>query len=222
MSALIRFRGEDLGYQGRTVLAGLELTVTAGQRIALLGRSGAGKSTLITAIYRRLVSAGTAVALVPQDHALVPQLSVFHNIYMGRLERHGALYNLVNLARPMRSEVAQVRPVAATLGLEPELFRPVERLSGGQRQRVAVGRALHRGGTVLLADEPVSAVDEAQGRTLVDVMRAHFTTLVLAVHAVELATEFADRILGLRGGRVVVDTLASRITRADLDAIYAT
>ena len=218
---LAAFADERLGYGDRTVFERFSLTVRVGERIALLGRSGAGKSTLIAALYRRLSEAGARVALVPQDHALVPQLSVFHNIYMGRLDRHGAFYNAVNLVRPFRREREAVAPLAEELGLGPDLFRPVERLSGGQRQRTAVGRALFRGGDVLLADEPVSAVDEAQARRILAAMAGRFATLVLSLHAVDLARESCDRIVGLRAGAVVIDAPAAAVTRAELDGLYA-
>jgi phosphonate transport system ATP-binding protein len=218
---LAAFADERLGYGERVVFENLSLAVRAGERIALLGRSGSGKSTLISALYRRLADAGARVALVPQDHALVPQLSVFHNIYMGRLDRHGALYNALNLIRPFRRERAAVAPLAEELGLAPELMRPVERLSGGQRQRTAVGRAFFRGGDILLADEPVSAVDETQARRILESMAARFATLVLSLHAVDLALESADRIIGLKAGRVVVDASAKALTRGDLDGLYA-
>lgn len=218
---LAAFEGERLAYGARTVFENLTLAVRQGERIALLGRSGAGKSTLISALYRRLADPGARVALVPQDHALVPQLSVFHNIYMGRLDRHGAAYNALNLVRPFRREREAVAPFAEELGLAPELMRPVERLSGGQRQRTAVGRAFFRGGDILLADEPVSAVDETQARRILDSMAARFSTLVLSLHAVDLALETADRIIGLRAGTVVVDAPTKALTRADLDGLYA-
>lgn len=218
---LAAFEDERLGYGARTVFARLSLTIREGERIALLGRSGAGKSTLISALYRRLAETGAAVALVPQDHALVPQLSVFHNIYMGRLDRHGALYNAANLVRPFRREREAVRPLADALGLASELERPVERLSGGQRQRTAVGRALFRGGEILLADEPVSAVDESQARAILSAMASRFSTLVLSLHAVDLALESCGRIVGLRAGEVVIDAPAQAVSRRELDGLYA-
>lgn len=218
---LAAFAGERLGYGERAVFEQLTLAVRQGERIALLGRSGSGKSTLISALYRRLSEAGRRVALVPQDHALVPQLSVFHNIYMGRLDRHGAVYNALNLLRPFRREREAVAPFAEELGLAPELFRPVERLSGGQRQRTAVGRAFFRGGDILLADEPVSAVDETQARRILQGMTERFPTLVLSLHAVDLALETADRIIGLKAGRVVVDAPAGALTQGELDGLYA-
>lgn len=216
---LAAFEDERIGYGARTVFPRLSLQVREGERIALLGRSGAGKSTLISALYARL--AGGPVAIVPQDHALVPQLSVFHNIYMGRLDRHGALYNAANLVRPFRRELEAVRPLAGELGLAAELDRPVERLSGGQRQRTAVGRAFFRGGDILLADEPVSAVDESQARAILASMAARFSTLILSLHAVDLALESCGRIVGLQAGEVVIDAPARAVSRRELDALYA-
>ena len=91
MAPLIALDGETIGYAGRTVLADLRFSIAAGERIALVGRSGVGKSTLLNTLYDRL--AGRA-ALIPQAASLVPQLSCFHNVYMGRLDRHSTLRNL--------------------------------------------------------------------------------------------------------------------------------
>ena len=85
------------GYNGRPVLFDIDLTVRAGERIAVMGRSGAGKSTLLGLLYAQRPA---DVALVPQASALVKPLSVFHNVYMGRLDRHSTAYNLRNLVWP--------------------------------------------------------------------------------------------------------------------------
>lgn len=218
--SLIDIVDETIGWRERAVLRDVCLTLREGDRIALLGRSGAGKSTLLTHLYRMLVARGEAVALVPQDHALVPALSVFHNIYMGRLDRRGALYNLANLVRPFRREVEAARPIAAALGIEGEMFRTVESLSGGQKQRTAVARALFRGGRVALGDEPVSAVDERQAVAILQTIRAQFGTFVLALHDVALAKSTCDRIIGLSQGRIAFELPAAAVGRRELDALY--
>jgi len=102
--SLVGFSGEALGYGGGAVLSDLRLQLARGERLVLLGRSGAGKTTLLNAVYDRLVADGHRVALAPQDHALVPQLSVLRNVLMGRLDDHGAVYNLTNLIRPRRAD----------------------------------------------------------------------------------------------------------------------
>ena len=205
------------GYNGRAVLSNVSLRIEKGERVALVGRSGAGKSTLLTLLYsqRRRGS-----ALIPQDPGLVKTLSVFHNIFMGRLHRNGAWYNLRNLARPMRGEIEKVEPIVACLGLEDEMFTPAGELSGGQQQRTAVGRALYQQGDVVLGDEPVSAVDGHQARTVLDAIAEAYETVVLAMHDVDLALAYTDRIVGLIGGRVVMDEPSSGLTRGDLDSLY--
>ena len=89
---------ETLGYGRTAVLPEVSFALAPGERVVLLGRSGAGKSTLLNAVHDRL-AVSHRVALVPQDHALVPQLSVLRNVLMGRLDDHGAFYNLSNLLR---------------------------------------------------------------------------------------------------------------------------
>lgn len=207
----------EAGYNGRAVLHGVSLSIKPGERVALVGRSGAGKSTLLTLLYEQRKD---RAALVPQEAALVRTLSVFHNVYAGRLDRHGALYNLANLIRPMRREVSAVRAVTDSLGLSDKLFEPAGELSGGQQQRTAVARALFRGGDALLGDETVSAVDEHQARAVLGAINAAFGTVVLAMHDTTLALEFTDRIIGLDHGRVVMDEPAAGLSPADLVPLY--
>ena len=218
---LAAFQGETLGYGGAAVLRGVTLTLDRGERLVLLGRSGAGKTTLLNALYDRLTGAGLRVALAPQDHALVPQLSVTKNALMGRLDDHGALRNLWTLLRPPDRDRAEVRALLDPLGLSAQADRPVEALSGGQRQRTALARALYRGGEVLIADEPVSAVDETQAVALLEMMRAHFPASVLALHDVELARSFATRLVGIRAGRIVLDAPPGAVSPAAIEALYA-
>lgn len=212
---------ETLGYGAAPVLTGVSFALAPGERVALLGRSGAGKTTLLGALHEALLGAGNRVALVPQEHGLVPQLSVLRNALMGRLDDHGALYNLSNLVHPRAADRAGVGEVLGILGLSEEADRAVEGLSGGQKQRVALARAFWRGGDVLLGDEPVSALDETQGAEILGHIATRFDRVVLALHDVDQALGFATRIVGLRDGRVVVDAAPAEIARAQVEALYA-
>jgi phosphonate transport system ATP-binding protein len=218
---LIRLERETIGWKDHDVLIDVDLTVEEGERIAFLGRSGAGKSTLISHLYRRLITNGEAVALIPQDHALVPPLSVFHNVYMGQLDKRSTLYNLANLVWPKRREVDAIRPILAAIALEGEMHRAVERLSGGQKQRTAIARALYRGGRIILGDEPVSAIDEKQAALVLDAIGTRFSTVLLALHDVDLALAYCDRIVGLRGGRIAIDAPSRELERRTIEALYA-
>jgi len=214
---LLDLRLATAGYNGQSVLHDVSLPVDAGERIALVGRSGAGKSTLLRLIYEHL---DDRAALVPQEHGLVRALSVFHNVYIGRLNRNPVWRNLANLIRPLRDEVEEIRGIVAELELEPELFEPVGALSGGQQQRSAVGRALYQETSVLLGDEPVSAVDEHQSRVILESINAKKSTVILAMHDIGLALDYTDRIVGLRDGRIVMDECASGLTASDLAPLY--
>ena len=214
---LLELVNQDLGYDQVPVLRDVSIAIHPGDRIALVGESGAGKSTLLAAIQDRLRE---QAALVPQNPGLVSSLSVFHNIYMGRLHRHPTWYNLLNLAWPRRKEIASIRPLAARLGLEEKLFEPAGELSGGQQQRVGVCRALHQGGELVLGDEPVSAVDSHQARKVLDALHEEFGTVVLAMHDVKLALSYASRIIGLKQGVIAMDRPCAGLSASDLDFLY--
>ena len=219
---LAHFKGEDLGYSlpgkdKRVILPRLSLTLYEGERIALLGQSGAGKSTLLNELRHRL---DRQAAWCPQHHGLVPQLAVYHNVFMGRLPEHSALANLWNLVRPLRRPWRDVAALCDELGLAGLLRRPVGELSGGQRQRVAIARALYQARPLFLGDEPVASVDPHQALRLLSLIDAHHTTSVVALHQRELALTHFDRVWGLRDGHLMIDAPSHNLTLAELDALY--
>jgi phosphonate transport system ATP-binding protein len=217
VSALVELHDVSVRYDAEHALQNVTLSIAAGERVALVGRSGAGKSTLLRVLHER---GGVDAALVPQDFGLVRTLSVFHNVYMGRLRQHGALYNLANLIKPLKREVAAVVPLLHRLELQEKLFEPAGQLSGGQQQRTAIARAMHQGAGIVMADEPVSSVDEHQSRRVLDALVDGHETAVLAMHDIELALTYANRIIGLQDGRITLDEPSAGMNVQDLDEFY--
>ena len=201
----------------RVILRDVALTIAPGEKVALLGASGAGKSTLLARLRQRYAD---QAAWCPQDGDLVPILSVFHNIYMGRLAQYPAWKNLRNLVWPQAAELAQVGELAATLDMAPHLYTSVDRLSGGQAQRTALGRALYSERPLLLADEPVSSLDEHQAQALLSVALNRHEAALVALHDRSLALLCCTRVIGLRHGQVALDAPASSLTLTDLDRLY--
>ena len=214
---MFHFQQAQLGHGDQVVFSDLTLTIGQGERVALLGPSGAGKSTLLDALRNQQEN---ACAWCPQAGALVPMLSVFHNIYMGALSRNGTLTNLRNLIAPSRHEREQIGALATDLSLHNKLFTSIDQLSGGQAQRAALGRALYTQRPILLADEPVSSLDEHQGLALLTLSLARHDSAVIALHDRALALACSDRIIGLNHGKVVLDAATHSLSLSDLDALY--
>ncbi len=216
---ILRFKltDEDFGYRGDIVLRDISIEISVGERIALVGQSGAGKSTLLSILQVRYAA---DTAFVPQDLGLVPTLSVFHNIYMGALQRNSIARNILNLVWPRPNEIALIRPITERLGLSEKLFEKVGELSGGQQQRTAIGRAIFHGGDACLGDEPVSANDQHQSRVIMDALTTSFETVVLAMHDIDLALEYSTRIIGIKDQSIALDVAVEKVTRAELNALY--
>jgi phosphonate transport system ATP-binding protein len=217
VTPLVDLRKASAGYAGRAVLHDIDLTINAGERVAVMGRSGAGKSTLLNLLYDRLAD---RVALIPQAAALVKTLSVFHNVYMGRLDRHPTWYNLRTLAFPARREVAEITDVLDLVGLSDKLFERAGTLSGGQQQRTSVARALYNGRPIVIGDEPVSALDRVQGAEILGKLCARHDTAILAMHDIPLALAHTDRVVVIEEGRIVLDAPSRAVAPADLVPYY--
>ncbi len=217
MAALITLSRETAGYGGLPVLFDLDLTIAAGERIAVMGRSGAGKSTLLNLLYERLAD---RTALIPQAAALVKTLSVFHNVYMGRLDRHSTWRNLRNLVRPAACDVSAVGEALAQVDLADKLFAPAGALSGGQQQRASVARALFNGRPIVIGDEPVSALDRVQAADILRKICDGHDTAILALHDIPLALAHTDRIVVIDAGRIVLDAATRTLSAADLIPYY--
>ena len=209
MAVAIALDNVTAGYHGIPVLHDITLSIEPGERVAIIGRSGAGKSTLLNTIYRRYPE---HAALIPQASALVANLSVFHNVFMGCLDRHSTLYNLRTLVWPPAVEIAAVKGVLKAVGLEEKLFAKAGELSGGQHQRTSVARALLNGRPILLGDEPVSALDRVQGGDVLRVLSGRHETKIFAMHDIRLALEHCARVILLESGRIILDEPSSALS----------
>jgi phosphonate transport system ATP-binding protein len=217
---MLGLSGISVRYGDRRVLHDVDVTVARGELLAVLGANGSGKSTLLRAAAGLVpAESGTVtvagkprgrldVAMVFQQIHLVRRRSVLDNVCCGALGRLSLRRSLLPALFP-----AELREEAMAcldrVGLADRAHDRAGSLSGGQQQRVAIARALCQRAPVVLADEPVSALDPAAAEQVMALLAelAHAERLaVLAVlHQPPLAARHADRLVGLRDGRVVLD-----------------
>ncbi|MFV8572451.1 ATP-binding cassette domain-containing protein [Marinobacter sp. SBS5] len=211
------FHGLTASFEGQRVIGPLSLHLREGEHIALVGKSGAGKSTLIKVIYERLQQ---RASLIPQGLGLVNALPVFHNVFIGQLDKHPTWYNTVTLLRPFSKDKRDVKTLLEELSISEKLWIPAAALSGGQRQRVAIARALYRQAPILLADEPISALDGPMAHAAMKLLTGRFNTSIVALHDVEMALAYCDRIIGIQDGQIALDEPAANLVASDIASIY--
>ncbi|WP_136808704.1 phosphonate ABC transporter ATP-binding protein [Desulfosediminicola flagellatus] len=214
---LLSLVGEDISYTDFVALKGITLSIAEGEKVALIGQSGAGKTTLLRRLYQLQPE---LCSFIHQHHALVPQLSVFHNIYIGRLDAHSVFQNLRNLVRPVQRTIDEIMPIAKQLGLEDKLFIRTGELSGGQQQRVGIGRALYRGGSILMADEPVSSLDIVQREEIMECIVEAGKTVVSSLHSINLSQRFFKRIIGLKDKAILFDLPVDLVSDNHIHELY--
>ena len=225
------------------VLDGVDLDVHAGEVVALLGSSGSGKSTLMRALTgfapitsgevtvggvdvarlrrRQLRGLRAEVGQVFQQFNLIGRLPVLTNVLTGALHGAGPL----NVLGTFRSaDRVRAFELLERVGIAHKAKDEARSLSGGQQQRVAIARALMQNPRVILADEPVASLDPTMSAVVLDLLRSiarqEGIPVLVSLHVVPLALAHSDRIVGLRGGRVVVEGSATDLTETDLRAVY--
>ena len=236
MTAPLVMRHVSKTYGSVRALEDVSFAVAPGEFAALLGPSGAGKSTVFRCLTRlALVDAGDievhgralqtlsdgalrearrSIGLIFQQHNLIGRLSAIDNVLTGRLAGVPT-WRVLSRRFPAADRQAALSCLDR-VGLLDKAYVRADALSGGQQQRVAIARVLAQEGRVILADEPVASLDPESARhvlaTLRSVARDQGIAVLCSLHQVGLAREFADRLIGLKGGRVVFDGLP-----ADLD-----
>ena len=211
------FNNLSASFGDKRVIGPLSLDVKPGEHVALVDKSGAGKSTLIKLLYERVTR---EASLVPQGLGLVNALPVFHNVFMGRLDTHSLWYNTLTLIRPFRKDRDVIGALLNDLGIPEKQWTPAASLSGGQRQRVAIARALYRHAPLLLADEPISALDGPMAHLVMKALTDQFNTSVIALHDVDMALAYCNRIVGIQDGMVALDQPASKLQASDIMTLY--
>lgn len=238
----LSLRGLSKNYGERTVLTGLDLDVHRGELVALLGANGSGKSTALKCVVGltepqagtitvdgHTVPVGSAhrrhdAAMVFQQMHLVKRSSVLENVCAGALGRLPLRSSWIRSAFP-RSLREEAMGCLERVGLADRAHDRAGSLSGGQQQRVAIARALCQRAPVLLADEPVSALDPAAADQVMALLHslAHDDGIAVAavLHQPDLARRYADRIVGLLRGRLEFSDAPAALSDERLSALYA-
>lgn len=230
---------------GVDALRGVDLQIGVGEQVAIIGPSGAGKSSLLNLLATALrPSSGeievlgerawqlsarlrqrlrARIGLVHQAPPLPPRQRVVTAVLAGKLGQWSLGKSLLNLLHPL--DVAGARAALARLDLGDKLFAHCQQLSGGQLQRVGIARVLYQAPEILLADEPVSAMDPVMAGHTLSILSRHArernVTLVASLHAVDLALSHFPRIIGLRDGQILFDSASAQVRPEMLDALYA-
>lgn len=227
---------------GTRALRGVDLSVKGGDFVVILGPSGSGKTTLLRSInglvtpdagnirvYGQTLSPATLASLrkrtsmVFQDFNLVENLSVLNNVLTGLLDSSSKFMSMFYLFK--REQKLLALDCLERVGLLDKAYARANHLSGGQKQRVGIARAFVKNPALLLADEPVASLDPIFSQSIMgllrDIARENSITVICNLHQVDLALKYSDRIVGLSGGRIVLDSPTSKIDQAYIRNIYS-
>ena len=229
---------------GTVGLKDVTLTIQDGEFVAIIGRSGAGKSTLLRSVNRmhditegRLTVEGVNVStlkgkdlrrfrrgigMVFQSFNLVTRTTVIRNVLAACVPDLPFWRVLLGAFR--KQDKLTALESLDKVGILDKAYIRADQLSGGQQQRVALARTLAQNPKIILADEPVAALDPVTAKQVMqDFVRINKDlgiSILLNIHHVELAIEYADRIIGIRAGQIVYDGPAKAVDQAVLDRIY--
>jgi phosphonate transport system ATP-binding protein len=240
----IRVVGLKKRFGDRIVLDDVSFDVAAGEVVAILGASGAGKTTLFRCLARLAPSddgqiflgadamrslggqrpsmARGEVGLIFQQFNLVQRLSALDNVLAGRLA-DVPTWRVMLRRFPHRDRQLALAALDR-VGMLSFALRRADSLSGGQQQRVAIARALAQQSRFVLADEPVASLDPESAKSVLsilrDIARERMIAVLVSLHQVEFAILFADRVIGLRAGRMISDRPVALFGETDHRAIF--
>ncbi|MDO5292298.1 MAG: phosphonate ABC transporter ATP-binding protein [bacterium] len=242
---MIEFKQASKTYSNGTKgLDNVSLTIEQGEFVAIIGLSGAGKSTLLRSINRMhditegsLVVNGQEVnklkgkqlrqfrrnvGMIFQSFNLVSRTTVVRNVLTAKVPEMPFWRVLLGIFK--KADKIEALEALDKVGILDKAYIRADQLSGGQQQRVALARTLAQNPQILLADEPVAALDPITAKQVMDdfkkINKEMNITIIINIHHVDLALEYADRIVGIRKGQIVYDGKSEDVTQEVLDAIY--
>jgi phosphonate transport system ATP-binding protein len=242
----ITIQNLDKYYGTLHVLRSLDLTIESGEGVVLLGANGCGKSTLMKCLNglekpqggsilidqddvtksrgQKLRNIRRGVGVVFQQFNLVENLTVFQNVLYGAMgQRPGGLLTVWNSVAPKETREKAMHCLNRVRMADKAEARCRD-LSGGQQQRIAIARMLMQSPKVILADEPIASLDPKAGIEVMDllweVVREHKMTVFCTLHQLDLAQNYADRIVGMKAGRIVLDSNHDASDKESLSRLY--
>ncbi len=226
---------------GTRALRDINLTAKKGEFIVILGPSGSGKTTLLRCINglvlpnegtinfagHSIYSKGLAnlrkkTGMIFQDFNLVENLSSLNNVLTGLLDSSNKLMSIFYMFSRKQKLIAL--ECLERVGLLHKAYMRVDQLSGGQKQRVGIARAITKKPLLLLADEPVASLDPLIAHSIMSLIknigREYDITIICNLHQVDLALKFSDRLIGIAGGKIVLDSLTKNVDKTYIKNIY--
>lgn len=242
---MIEFKQVSKVYDNGVVgLNNVNLQIQQGEFVAIIGLSGAGKSTLIRTINRMInhthgtltvdgIDVSTLksaslrkfrrkVGMIFQSFNLVLRSSVIKNVLTSQVPDMNPIMSFLGIYT--KEQKLSALEALDNVGILDKAFTRCDQLSGGQQQRVALARTLNQHPNIILADEPVAALDPVTAHQVMDdfkrINKDMNISILLNIHHVDLALEYADRVVGIKKGEIVYDGPASNVTQDVLDSIY--
>ena len=243
---MIHMKNLTLGYKKEVILKDINLKIEKGEFVGIIGPSGAGKSTLLMSVVggikvfngkfhaldfdmrkikkKDLANLRKKVGIIFQGYHLVDRLSVLDNVISGMLKDIPMARAIIKYYKD--KELKKAKEYMEIVDIDKYSLKRCDKLSGGQRQRVAIARALAANPKLILADEPISALDPKSATKVMKILKkvnkTYGVTVIANLHHLDYAKEYCDRIIGVNNGTVVFDGNSSELTDELVEQIYTT
>lgn len=237
---MIKLSHVDCRKGSQHILKDISITIEEKEKIAIIGPSGAGKTTLFNILsklendfsglisvdnqplssYKNNKEYAGLVGTIAQGNHLINNLKVKHNVAIGLFKEWSFLDALVSLFKLKSHE--QIYQSLKSVNMIDHLDKKVDQLSGGEKQRVAIARLLLQDPRIILADEPIAALDPKLARQAIELLLDHTKekTLVMILHHVDFALDYFDRIIAIKDGQILFDEKSVQVTHAMLGDLY--